>query len=274
MINEPIESTDLTQDFLTTPLTRDTFEVESQEGFELLAQITVVEPTRGDYGDQVHFKLRQLGWHVGEEFVAASPDKPEREHWASLSMTAPDPHTGRRKISTRSKLGKMMRAFMDVTGPASGPADLVGRICWVKFTTISYGKNKDTGEEMKAEDVPLAIAAPTGSELAAVAHLLGPGGTVAPRAEPTTTNGTVSAPAGYSFTPTTEEIVTLVQFYAGKRKADAQLQSMGSKLLPQPLRDAVLDDRAYHFLTEKGYLAADENGILGPNAVTSVEEVG
>jgi len=200
---------------------------------------------QGDYGKQVHIGVRPL-WDV---------DKNERYEKRAGSGVF---HTNY-PISTaaKSKCGYLMQGAARVFehGTRVGMGDLLGQVCvWIR-KDIEFGKNRETGETMKAAGVLLPVRRCTADEL----DQLGEIDYSIPDEEEGRTNGTV-VPTATESQWSEEDIAAMADILHGRTKKEASYAAGRDKELTGPQKQAIMNGAAVRLLEGQGILAMAADG--------------
>lgn len=204
-------------------------ELTEQEPF--LGQVEIDEYTTGEYGEQIHLAVRPL------EFVVAQDKTGQFHEWYKPST------------KTTSKCGALLAGLKAIgVGDeiAVGENELVGTVAYFVRRTIEFGKDRQTGEVMKAEDCLLPFGPATDAD---VARAKATGGSANKTATP-------EAPEWSD-----DEIAAVIKLIEGKKQAQFQIAAARSKLAPE-LKNAVLSGAAVKYLLELDVIEVSKAGVV------------
>jgi hypothetical protein len=202
---------------------------ELQDSSEFLGEITADEITPSNHGPQYHLAVRPLNFAIAGKTGWF-------HEWAKISR------------HKRSKLGAMIVKFAEVFGKDKflGQGDLVGQRAWFVRQDITFGTDRETGEELKAEAVLMPIRPmQPGDEALIVSAGTSPSGAPA-RA--------VSAPTAY----TDEQIELLLSAIDGAN-ADRLAIVAARTNLPAELKQAIMSGEALKTLTDLGLVTVTDD---------------
>lgn len=214
--------------------------VELQAETPFLGQIVVDEFVPGRHGDQWHTAVKPLEYSIGGKTGAFHT-------YAKVSTVA------------HSVMGAQILAFRTTFGtrdPDTGAERKIGRgqlnglVAWFVRRDIKFGKDKLTGEDMKAEGVLIPIRLPSPEESARLAA--GPAPALTAEAAP--------PPAKAAWTP--EEVAAVLALIGGKKPVEYVRAATQAPGLSAEVKNAVLNGDAVRYLTEHGLVTTAPDGTV------------
>lgn len=201
---------------------------------------------QGDYGKQVHIGVRPL-WDV---------DKNER---FPLRAGGSGVFHTNYPISTaaKSKCGYLMQGAARVFehGTRVGMGDLLGQICvWVR-KDIEFGKNRETGETLKASGVLLPVRKCTQDELAQLGEI-----DYSPPEDSESGGNTTVVPTASEAQWSEEERAAMANLLNGKTKREASLAAGRDKALSGAQKQAIMNGSAAKMFEAEGIMAMAADG--------------
>lgn len=218
---------------IETPIRISTNVDELQDESEFLGEITADEITPGSYGPQLHWAVKPLNFAIA--------GKTGWFHdWYKISR------------HKRSKMGALIAKTAEVWGRDQflGTGALVGKRAWFVRQDITFGTDRQTGEELKAE----AVLIPT--------RLMAPGDEALILTSPTAggTGASAAPPPPLSAETYTDEAVDLLLATIDGAQAD-KLALVGARTnLPAPLKQALMSGGALEYLLEHELVMVDGDG--------------
>ena len=159
----------------------------------------------------------------------------------------------------RSKMGLLVTAFKELIGKPGttpiqndvkiGKGQLIGTRAWFVRKDISFGVNRDTGNEITV-NITLPVRLATQEDIDQYA-VYTEGTRTAGEAIPVNLTGY-----------TADEIMALVETYAGHTLKDAQRAVLKNKEMAPPLKNSVMTGESLKWLVAQGHVTVDADGVV------------